>query len=145
MAVRVDRRSFIGLPAVIFSVFPTLVCPACWPAYTGVLSALGLPFIPSGAYLFPATVVFLSVAVVALAHGGLRWRRSGPLLLGAAGSAAVVAGRFVFASQLFAYVGAGMLLFASVWNGVPRRAPAPVLCGNCASTLDTKKESEISL
>ena len=57
--LRMNRQGLLTLPGIIFSVFPTLVCPACWPAYAGLLAAFGLPFIPSTAYLFPITLIFL--------------------------------------------------------------------------------------
>jgi hypothetical protein len=94
---------------------------------------LGLPFIPTGSYLFPATVGFLAIAVIALALGVRRTQRSAPLLLGVAGSAAVLAGRFVLAASAMTYLGAGVLLVASVWNSIPRRAPASAQCGGCSS------------
>lgn len=131
MLTRIDRRSLLAIPGVLFSMYPTLVCPGCWPAYTGFLSALGVPFIPSGAYLVPATLGFLAIGVIALAFGRRRSHRSRPFLLGVVGSAVVLVGRFVLAIQAVAYAGAGMLLVASIWNSIPKHAPVPALCGNC--------------
>jgi hypothetical protein len=139
-AARIDGRSFAALPAVVSGLFPTLVCPGCWPTYTAFLSALGLPFIPTGDYLFPVTGGFLAIAVIALAFGRRRSHRSGPLLLGVIGSVVVVVGRFLLAVQAVAYMGAVLLLGASMWNSTPRRGPAPV-CGNCSSkTQQIEKE-----
>jgi hypothetical protein len=132
MPLRINRQSLVSIPGIVSSVFPTLVCPGCWPAYTAFLSALGLPFIPSGAYLFPATLVFLAIPVTALTLEWRRSHRSGPFLLGGVASAAVLGGRFLFAIQAAAYVGAAVLVVASVWNSVPRRTLSPVLCQNCA-------------
>ena len=39
--LRMNRQGLLTLPGIIFSVFPTLVCPACWPAYAGLLAAFG--------------------------------------------------------------------------------------------------------
>ncbi len=62
---RIGRQGLLALPGVVFSVFPNLVCPGCWPAYTGLLAAFGIPFISSATYLFPATLAFLAVATAA--------------------------------------------------------------------------------
>jgi mercuric ion transport protein len=131
-ALRIDGRSLAALPGVISGVFPTLVCPGCWPAYTTVLSAVGLPFIPTGAYLFPATIEFLGVAVIGLALGRRRSHRSRPLLLGVLGSSVVILGKFVLAIPTVTYSGVALLLTASVWNSRPGCTSAPV-CSNCSS------------
>ena len=54
------------VPAVGISLLPKLACPACWPAYAGLLSAVGLGFLINATYLFPLTALFLVVAVGAL-------------------------------------------------------------------------------
>jgi hypothetical protein len=128
---RIDGRSLAALPGVISGVFPTLVCPGCWPAYRAVVSAVGLPFIPTGAYLFPATVGFLRLAVIALALERRHSHRSGPLLLGI-GSSAVILSKFVLAIPTLTHSCAALLLAASVWNSLPGRTSAPV-CTNCSS------------
>jgi hypothetical protein len=79
---RMNRQGLLALPGVVFSIFPTLICPACWPAYTGLLSAVGLPFIPSRVYLFPATLLFVALAVTALGLKARQRHGYGPLALG---------------------------------------------------------------
>ena len=131
---RINRQGLLALPGVVFSVFPTLICPACWPAYTGLLSAVGLPFIPSSTYLFPATLLFLAVAVAAL---GLRARQRhgyGPLALGLTAAVVVLVSKFALQITSAIYAGAGLLIIASLWNSMPRRAAALVPCSQCAPT-----------
>ena len=62
------------LPAVGAALLPKLTCPACWPAYAALLSALGVGFIDYTPYLLPLTLAFLAVTLAILA-----WRpRRGP-------------------------------------------------------------------
>ena len=128
---RINRQSLLAVPGVLFSVFPTLICPACWPAYTGLLSAMGLPFIPSSVYLFPTTVAFLGVALFALAFRARQRHGYGPLALGVAASAAVFVSKFIVSITSATYAAAGLLIIASVWNSMPRRAVVSVSCSQC--------------
>lgn len=147
-ASRINRRGFLALPGVIFSVFPTLVCPGCWPAYAGLLSALGLPFIPSNVYLLPVTALFLAVAIAAFAYRARERHRYGPFLLGVAASVVVLVSKFVVDVQAAAYTGAGLLIVASLWNSMPRRTALSLSCAHCAppgSKAPTTSVKEASL
>src|SRR5437867_2381262 len=44
---RIRAERLWVLPSVAFAFLPKLACPACWPAYAGLLSALGLSFLLS--------------------------------------------------------------------------------------------------
>jgi len=116
------KQATSALPGIGVSLLPKVVCPACWPAYAGVLSTLGIGFIPlSSEYLLPLTAAFLVVAVAAL---GFRARqRSGyaPMLLGVLASAAVLYGKFSLESNLVMYIGLAVLIAASVWNTWPQQ------------------------
>lgn len=39
------RRAATVAPGIGVSLLPKLICPLCWPAYAGLLSALGLSFL----------------------------------------------------------------------------------------------------
>ena len=56
------RRVLPVLPALGAALLPALGCPACWPAYAGLLSALGVGFVNYTPLLFPLTVVFLATS-----------------------------------------------------------------------------------
>ncbi|MBE7447324.1 MAG: MerC family mercury resistance protein [Deltaproteobacteria bacterium] len=117
-------RSSLGvLPGIGFAFLPKVACPACWPAYAGVLTSLGLGFLMDVRWLLPLTTVFLLAAVVALGFRARQRRGFGPLALGLCASAIVLAGKFGFESDAAMYVGLGMLVTASIWNTWPRRAP----------------------
>lgn len=112
--------SLAMLPAIATSILPNVSCAACWPAYAGVLGSLGLGFLLERTYLLPLTAAFLTVALGALAHRARTRRGYGPLVLGAAASAVVLFGKFGLSSDPLMYLGAALLIAASVWNSWPR-------------------------
>jgi mercuric ion transport protein len=123
------RASFAIAPAVLTSLLPNLACPACWPAYAGVVSSLGLGFLLDSAYLLPITGVFLSVAVVALGLRAKSRRGFGPLAIGLVSAVLILLGKFALDSDVTMGVGIALLVLASIWNSWPRRTPAS--CASC--------------
>ena len=73
------KRTLVALPGVGVSLLPKLMCPACWPAYAGIVSALGLGFLISAKYLLPLTVAFLSISAFALGFRASRRHGYGAL------------------------------------------------------------------
>src|SRR6266478_1841151 len=71
---------------------PKLACPACWPAYAGLLTSVGLGFLISAVYLLPLTVAFLVLALGALAFRAKQRRGYSPLLLGIVTASGVLLG-----------------------------------------------------
>jgi mercuric ion transport protein len=121
------HHAFVALPVVGTAVLPKLVCPFCWPAYTGLLSFLGLGFINYTPYLLPLTLAFLLVAIVSLGYGAKIHRGYAPLLLGVLAAGMIITGKFLFASDWTLYGGLALLLGASLWNAwPPRRRACPV-------------------
>ena len=102
------RSAVLSLPGVGLALMPKLVCPACWPAYAALLSALGLGFIPTAPYLLPLTVAFLVIALAALF-----FRARTHFILGFVASAVILVGKFVLASSVMTYGGAALLALAS--------------------------------
>jgi hypothetical protein len=95
-----------------------------------LLSSLGLGFLISAAYLLPLTIVFLTIALTALAFRAKNRRGVGPFLVGLIAAVSVLLGKFVWESNVTIYSGVGMLVVASVWNAWPRGerlAQPPVL------------------
>jgi len=76
------RRTMGALPGVGVSLLPKLMCPACWPAYAGIISALGLGFLISAKYLLLLTAVFLSITLLTLGFKASRRNGYGPLAFG---------------------------------------------------------------
>jgi mercuric ion transport protein len=104
------------LPAIGVALLPKLTCPAGWPAYAGMLSALGLGFVNYTPFLLPLTVLFLLVSVGSLVFAAQRHRRGEPLVLGIAAAATVVAGKFAWDSDTVMFGGLAILVGASLWN-----------------------------
>jgi len=127
------KSSLATVPGIALAFLPKLACPACWPAYAGLLSSLGLGFLVETRYLFSTTAVFLVFAVGALAFRARTRRGFGPFLMGVAASAVVFVGKFLFESDAAMYGGIGMLVAASMWNAWPRRKE--VGCGACVEDL----------
>lgn len=115
------RSSLATVPGIGLALLPKVACPACWPAYAGGLTLLGLGFLMDTKWLLPLTAAFLFVAVGALAFRARRRRRFGPFFVGLAASTIVLAGKFRFESDPAMYAGLGMLVAASIWNAWPKR------------------------
>jgi mercuric ion transport protein len=114
------------LPAVGVALLPKLTCPVCWPAYTALLSSVGISFVDYTPYLLPTAAVFLAITLWALAYRARARRGLRPFWLGVLGTLGVLAGKFIFESELALYLGAGVLVGASLWNIWPRRQTKPL-------------------
>ncbi len=126
------RSNLALLPGIGLALLPNLTCPACWPAYAGFLSAIGLGFLVQTTYLLPLTAFFLAVAVAALAFRARTRRGYRPFLLGTVGALIVLIGKFHFASDPAMYAGLTLLITASTWNSWPLRQAAAD-CPACAN------------
>ncbi|HVA67092.1 MAG TPA: MerC family mercury resistance protein [Elusimicrobiota bacterium] len=108
-----------ALPALAAGFLPVGFCPACYPAWAGLLGALGL-----GAYgdklLAPLTALLLLAALGGLAFQGRRSGNYRPLLFGTAGAALMYAGQFMVGSAALRWFGIVLLVGASFWNVIPR-------------------------
>jgi len=113
------KSSLGAVPGIAAAFLPNLACPACWPAYAGLAGALGLGFLLDSKYLLALTIVFLALAMTALGFGARRRRGYGPLILGIAASAGLVAGKFLLDSEPVMYLGIAILIAASIWNAWP--------------------------
>ena len=123
------RSSLAVLPGVGAALLPKMACPACWPAYAGLLSSAGLGFLGETRWLLPLTAAFLCVAVGALAFRARARRGYGPCCIGLVASAVVLLGKFALESDAAMYAGIGLLVAASLWNTWPRSAAE---CPACA-------------
>jgi len=123
------------LPGVGAALLPNLACPACWPAYAGLLSSVGLGFLLDATYLLWFTAAALAFAVGALAFRAQRRRGYRPFFVGLVAAGTVLVGKFGFESDIAMYVGLALLIGASVWNSWPRSAASPTAtCAACGPT-----------
>lgn len=126
------------LPAFGVAFLPKLACPACWPAYAGLLGALGISFFDYTPYLLPITGVFLFIAVAGLAYRAQARRGFGPLLVGLVAAGLLLTGKFYFDSDFAMYAGLSLLMLASLWNTWPGSQSADAPCPSC-ETLHQKQ------
>lgn len=115
------RSSLGAIPAIGAALLPKVACPACWPAYAGVLSSFGLTFLMETRWLLPLTASFLVLAVGTLVFRARRRRGFGPFGLGLLAATLVMVGKFAFDNDPAMYVGIALLVTASLWNAWPRR------------------------
>lgn len=102
-------------------------CPACWSAYAGLSSLLGMSFVVEQRYLLPLTCALLTLSLTALGVQARRQRRYGPWLLACSAAIATLTGKFALGDDSLMYAGIGGLLLASLWSScrwswLPRRA-----------------------
>ena len=125
------RRVVAAAPAFGVALLPKIACPACWPAYAGVLSTLGVSFLIDARYLFVMTAAFLAVALFFLGFRARRRQGYGPLALGLFASALLLVGKFLFESDPAMFSGVGALMIASFWNSWPRQLATSQECSSC--------------
>jgi hypothetical protein len=122
------KQGLTAIPGIGVSLLPKLACPLCWPAYAGLLSAVGLGFLISTKYLLPITAVFLILAVGALAFRAQRRHGYWPFILGLIAATGVLVGKFWLNSNSAMYAAVGMLVIASMWNAWPHRMVVSDCC-----------------
>lgn len=119
------------LSATGVALLPKLTCPACWPAYAGLLSSLGIGFFDYTPYLLPLTAAFMIIVVASLAYHAHQRRGYRPLLLGLFAATALLVGKFYYGSDSVMYVGLALLVLASLWNTWPQPKSARNPCPAC--------------
>jgi hypothetical protein len=115
------RQGLVALPSIGVSMLPKLACPACWPAYAGLLTSIGLGFLISVRYLLPLTVAFLVLVVAAMLFRARERQGYGPFALAVFAASGILLSRFVWDTRPAVYGAIGLLVIASVWNTWPRR------------------------
>lgn len=138
------KSSLGAIPGIAFAFLPKIACPACWPAYAGFFSSIGLGFLVETRFLLPLMIVFLAIALGALALRARNRRGLAPFWLGTIASAVILVGRFGFGSDTAMYVGIGMLIIASFWNAWPRRQSTgcPSCQGDSPININTSEVSQ---
>jgi len=128
--------------AALLAFLTRLLCPACWPAYAGLLSSMGLGFLLKTTWLLPLTMITLVFVIASLAFHAKTRRGYGPFILGLLGSGALLIGQFIFTSGTAKSEwgidgGTVLLVAASVWNGWPRKRNGTEAdeCPSCSPNL----------
>lgn len=128
------RSNAAMLPAIGVALLPKLTCPACWPAYAGLLGSLGVGFVDYTPYLLPLTMVFLIIALGALMFRAKQRRGYRPFYLGLSASITLLIGKFYFDSDITMYTGLALLVGASLWNTWPKNSLSDASCTTYTST-----------
>jgi mercuric ion transport protein len=119
------KNAAATLPGVGVAFLPKVVCPMCSPAYTALLSSVGLPFLATDRYVLPLTLTFMTIAIGSLYVGAAARRGLGPFRLGLVAAASIAGGKFWFDSLPAIYFGVALLVAAAVWNAIPNRNTCP--------------------
>jgi hypothetical protein len=125
--------SLAAVPGALLSVLPVVSCPSCWPAYAGILSSMGVPFLMDASWLLPITAAALVAALGGLAFRARQRHGFGPLVLGAVAAGAILVGKFVLGVDGAVYAGTGLLVGAGLWNGWPARSSST--CATCDAPI----------
>ncbi len=125
----------VSLLTAAVALLPSVSCPACWPVYAGLLSALGVPVLMSREALFPTTLVALCVAVFVIGFRATRRHGYGPFVLSLISAMMIVVGKFILEWDVIAYLGVAMLVFASVWNSRQHSHSSTCLACNASQNL----------
>lgn len=112
---------FAALPSIFIVLLPKLTCPLCWPLYTGILSAFGIPFANYTPYILPLTVIFLTLALFSLGFRAKLRHGYNPFILGLIAAMVITVGKFIFESNSAMYIGISILFAATIWNCWPDR------------------------
>jgi hypothetical protein len=129
------RALLATVPGIGVALLPNLACPACWPAYAAVLSALGLGFLMRSRYLLPLTIALLALATFAIAFRAKTRRGYAPAIVAAFAGAALVIAKFAADWTAGTYVATAVVAGSAVWNAWPVRASA---CPACLSDSKPK-------
>ena len=119
-------------PGIGTSLLPVLTCPACWPAYAGLLGSIGLGFLVNTTSLLLVTALLLGLALVSLGYRATSRRGYGPLGAGIGAVSLILVSKFALSSNALLYLGLASLMGASLWNSWPHKAVAIGSCATCA-------------
>ncbi|MDH5633747.1 MAG: hypothetical protein OEZ10_12235 [Gammaproteobacteria bacterium] len=120
------------VPVIGTALMPKLFCPACWPAYAGVLGSFGIGFVNYTPWLMPLTLFFSVAVLVSLLWKADQRRGYNPFVAGLVSVVLIMVGKFVSESDLSMYAGLAGLIAASLWNSWPRTPePAAGQCPAC--------------
>lgn len=125
------KAGLSSIPAIVVAMLPQVFCLACWPAYTGLLSSMGIGFVNYTPYLLPVTIVLLVITMGAFAYKANKRRGYGPLTVGVMGSAFIVLGKFFLEIDSVLYLGIVILISGSIWNVWPNKRDSDDDCEVC--------------
>ena len=111
-----SRLNAAAIPAIIIALLPKLVCPFCWPLYTGLLGSIGINFINYTPFLFPLLIVFLILTNSGLVLVARRKKQYAPVYLGGTSSLLILIGKFLSETDMLIYIGLTGLVMSVIWQ-----------------------------
>jgi mercuric ion transport protein len=105
-----------AIPVMLLALLPKVVCPFCWPLYTGMLGALGVNFINYTPYLFPLLTLFLILTIAGLIIGAKDNKKYKPVYLGVISSVFILLGKTLFGTNVLIYSGIIGLMVSVIWQ-----------------------------
>jgi len=125
------KHLLTSLPAVLMALLPQLFCPACWPAYTSILSLFGIGFVNYSPFLLPITILFLGISLMGIFYKAKTRQGYYPFFLAIVASTIILIGKFAVEIPSALYIGIFLLLTASIWNVWPQKNSACASESNC--------------
>lgn len=122
------------ISAIMIAILPAIGCPACWPAYAGVLSSLGVGFFDYSPYVLPLLIAALLFSLSMLLYRSRRRHGIYPFFPGLAGAVLLLLSKTVPTVSYLLIPGATLLVTASVWNAWPlKKGNNEPSCPSCES------------
>lgn len=105
-----------AFPAAFSALIPSVLCPACLPAYLSFLSTLGVGIFITTKILFIVTLLFLGFALTSFGFHAVKLKYYFPFCIGIIGSVLILLGKFVLLSSPVMIVGIIFLVGSSIWD-----------------------------
>jgi mercuric ion transport protein len=125
-----------AIPVMFLALLPKVVCPLCWPLYTGVLGTVGLNFINYTPYLMPLLTLFLILTITGLIMSARVNKQYKQVYLGIISSVFILLGKVFFETNVLVYSGIAGLMISVIWQS---RIKSSGNRGSCAVCEDKTK------
>jgi len=120
-----------AIPVMLLALLPKVVCPFCWPLYTGMLGAIGVNFISYSPYIFPLLTLFLILTIVGLIIGAKRSKQYKPVYLGFISSIFILVGKSLLETNVLIYSGIIGLMVSVIWQSRIKSSGNRDSCSAC--------------
>ena len=122
-----------AIPVMFLALLPKVVCPLCWPLYTGVLGTAGINFINYTPYLIPLLTLFLILTIAGLIIGARVNKQYKPVYLGIISSIFILLGKSLFDTNVLIYSGIFGLMISVIWQSRIKSSGNRDSCSACKS------------
>lgn len=120
-----------AIPAIIIALLPKLICPFCWPLYTGLLGSIGINFINYTPFLFPLLIVSLILTNSGLVLAARSKKQYASVYLGGISSLLILIGKFLSETDMLIYIGLTGLVMSVIWQSKIKPSVINDSCSAC--------------